>query len=436
MRADRRVRAAVIAAVAALWLAGCAPGQPEQRQQEAGPIDPASFRGQTLDYVYFTDGPDEAATRAQLARFEQQTGAKVNLQIVPFADLEQTLQARINSGKPPGAARVESWRAYADSLVDMKRYFGAGYPDQFVDGVAIQSQTSDGRMLAVPSDLTMNGPLVNVDAFARAGVPLPSETAPWTWDQMVAAATAVQKANRMESAIAIDKSGHRLSTVFSAYGTTIIGPDYRESLDPAKAGQALDTLNALAGSGGLLKDFWLESGSRYKGANDQFLAQQAPVYLSGNWQVGQFAKTATFRWAAAPNACAARCGGFPGGKYMVAFSGAPNPALGAYFVDWMNRADAQKALDEQAYWLPTRKDLVASGVDYPQRAEDMGVFLAEINKTPAETYATNGAPAFSPAAKLVVVPQFAALVAGRQDTATTVRNIKSGVAEMVAKSGS
>ncbi len=47
----------------------------------------------------------------------------------------------------------------------------------------------------------------------------------------------------------------------------------------------------------------------------------------------------------------------------------------------MNRADAQTALDQQSFWLPTRKDLVAKGITYPARSADMGVFLKEIDKT-------------------------------------------------------
>lgn len=435
MRGTRLLRAATAVCVAALTLAACAPGQPAQEPAaEAGSrqIDPAAFRGQTLDYVYFTDGPDEAATRTQIARFEQETGATVNLQIVPFAELEKTLQGRINSNTPPHVARVTFWPAYADALVDMKTYFGAEYPDQFVEGPARAAQTADGRMLATPSDLTINGPFVNVDAFAKAGVALPSADKPWTWDEMIAAATTVQQANGMESAIAIDKSGHRLSTVLSEFGTTLIGPDGKEGLDTAKAEQALGTLGRLSDSGAVLKDFWLESGSRYKGANDQFLAQQVPVYLSGNWQVGQFAKTATFNWAAVPNACAERCGGFPGGKYMVAFSGSDNPDLGAYFTEWMNRAEAQQALATEAFWLPTRRDLVDSSLAYPQRAEDMQTFLTEIGKTPEETYAVNGSPAFDGSAKLLVA-EISKQFAGQQDAATTVRTVEAGVAEIVEK---
>jgi alpha-1,4-digalacturonate transport system substrate-binding protein len=432
MRAARLLRGVTVACAAVLAIAACAPGQPADDPGAAGPqqIDWASFRGQTLDYLYFTDGPDEAATRTLIDRFAQETGATVNLQIVPFADLERTLQGRISSGTPPHVARVQAWSPYADSLVDLKTYFGAEYPEQFIPGPAAAAQAPDGRMLGAPNDLTMNGPFVNVDAFTRAGVPLPTAADPWTWDEMVAAATTVQQANGMESAIAIDKSGHRLSTVLSAFGTTVIGPDGRESLDPAKAEAALNSLNGLVQSGAILKDFWLEQGSRYRGANEQFLAQQVPVYLSGNWQVGQFAQNATFTWAAVPNACGERCGGFPGGKYLVAFSGSSNPALGAAFVEWMNRADAQRAMSEQAFWLPTRTDLVESGITYPSRTEDMNAFLSDAAVTPEDTYATNGSPAFTGSATLLV-EEISKLFAGQQDAATTVSTVKAGVAELV-----
>ena len=444
MRGPVHLRAGTIATVSAalLALAACTPGESSDTPASGEGADPGSqtidwesFEGETLDYVYFTDGPDEAATRDLIAQFEEETGATVNLQIVPFAELEQTLQARINSGSPPGVARVAQWYPYADSLVDVRTYLGEDYPEQFIEGQSAAGTDPDGAFLAVPNDITMNGPFINVDAFEAAGVPLPPADEPWTWDQMVDDATAVQQANGMESAIAIDKSGHRVSTVFSEYGTTLLGEDGQEALDPEAASAALTQLNDLAQSGALLRDFWLESGSRYAGANEQFLAQQVPVYLSGNWQVGQFAENATFRWAAVPNACAERCGGFPGGKFLIAFSGSENPELGVAFVDWMNRAEQQSAMAAGAYWIPTRKDLSDAQIDYPDRAEDMAVFRAEVGTTPEDAFAANAAPAFG-ASATVVVEEVSALFAGQQDVAATVEAIQTGVADVVQQVGS
>lgn len=389
-------------------------------------VDMSSFKGKTLTYVYFTDGPDEQATRTAISGFEAATGATVNLQLLPFADLNTSLQARLSGGNAPEVARVGDWHPYADDVVDFTDYFGADYPDQFSEGSAQSVQDGSGAMLAVPSDVTINGPFVNVDAFEKAGVPVPTDTTKWTWDELIADATKVQQANGMESAIAIDKSGNRVSTLLSQYGTTMIGEDGTRSLDPAKAEAAIGMLTGLLDSGAVSKDFWLGSGTKYAGANELFLAQQAAVYLSGPWQVGAFDKSADFAWAVAPNPCVERCGGFPGGKYMVAFKDSAEPTLGAAFVEWMNRTDNQAEIDKTAFWLPTRKDLTASGIEYPTRAAEMTTFLGQIEVTPADTFAGSSSPAFA-ASATALIKEIDKVVAGQQDVATAVTNLEKEI---------
>jgi alpha-1,4-digalacturonate transport system substrate-binding protein len=435
MRPPTRLAAMLLGLGLMSWTVGCAPGQSGGEQPEGdGTIDPASFEGKTLSYVYFTDGPDEQATRAVVADFEAETGATVNLQVVPFDSLEQTLQARINGGNAPEVARVADWRPFADVLVDFKSYFGQDYDTKFIDGMARAAQESDGDMLAVPSDLTMNGPLVNVDAFRQAGVPLPEPDDPWTWDEMVQAAQQVQQANGMQFAVAIDKSGHRVSTVLSQFGTTMYDEQGDVALDPAKAEEAIGLLNDLMQRGLMSKDLWLEAGARYEDANELFLASEVPIYISGNWQVGLLAEDAPFEWAAAPNPCADRCGGFPGGKYMVAFTESAEPELGAYFVDWMNRPQNQQKLHQMAYWLPTRQELLDRGIEYSSRSSDMEVFQQEVARTPQDTYATTTNPNFDPSAD-ALVEEMDKTVAGQQDVATTVSNVREELQSLSGGTG-
>lgn len=395
------------------------PAGTEVAGTETAGIDLSSFEGEEMTYVYFSDGdPDLQATEAAIAAFEDASGASVELQIVPFADLETTLQAQLSGGDVPHVARVSNWRPYEGDLVDMHDAVGADYSSEFLAGQVATGLSAEGQFLAVPSDITMNGPFINVDAFNEAGVEIPTE---WTWDELITSAKEVQAALDMEFAVAIDKSGHRVSTVLSQFGTTLLGPD-GVALDPAKAEAAITVLTDLMAEDAMSSDFWLESGSRYAGANEIFLAEAVPVYISGNWQVGQFDQNATFEWAAVPNPCAERCGGFPGGKYMVAFSGSENPDLGAAFVQFMNSTEVQRGLAEGASWLPTRNDLIESGIEYPTRGEDMSVFLADVAATPEDTYLSLASPAFSGAAT-ALVEEIALVVAGEEDVPTAVENI-------------
>ncbi|MDQ4504614.1 extracellular solute-binding protein [Sinomonas sp. ASV322] len=430
----RTKTALVCAAVLAASLTACAPGS---SQSDAGPSAPASvdfnsFKGQTLTYVYFTDGPDEQATKDAIAKFEAVTGAKVNLQIVPFANLATSLQARLSAGNAPEVARVADWHPYADKEVDFKQYFGSNYPSEFTPGAAGTAMDSAGRMLAVPSDVTINGPMINVDAFKKAGVPVPAK---WTWDELVASAKKVAAANNMPYAVAIDKSGNRLSTVLSQFGTVLVGPDGKNALDKDKAAKALTFFTDLVKSNVSPKDFWLGSGSKYTGANEIFLAGQVPVYLSGPWQVGAFAKSATFNWAAVPNPCQERCGGFPGGKFMIAFKDSKNPTLAAAFVQWMNRTENQREVDRSAYWLPTRKDLTDSGIEYANRQSDMSAFLSQIKATPSDTWTDANSPAFT-ASATSMINETDKVVAGKEDVQTAVENISAAIDKAIKAAGS
>jgi len=284
-------------------------------------------------------------------------------------------------------------------------------------------------MLAVPSDLTMNGPFVNVEQFREAGVPLPDPNDPWTVDEMVAAAEEVQAATGTEFALAIDKSGHRVSTLLSQFGTTLLD-EGGVALDAAAAEEAVGLLVELMDSDAMSRDFWLESGSRYEGANEIFVAEEVPVYLAGNWMVAEFAASVPFEWAVAPNPCAERCGGFPGGKFMAAFERSDNPELAAAFVQWMNRTEQQERLVGEALFLPTRQDLVSQGIDYPQRGPDMEVFLADVKRTPEDTYESNAHPAFGATADYLA-EEISETLAEEQDVSTAVEDTIAEAEELV-----
>src|SRR6218665_84495 len=70
------------ATVTALALSGCVPGSSTSGTTPVAvpSIDPASLAGQTLDYMYFTDGPDLQATKAIIADFEKKYSVKVNIE--------------------------------------------------------------------------------------------------------------------------------------------------------------------------------------------------------------------------------------------------------------------------------------------------------------------------------------------------------------------
>ena len=398
-----------------------------------GVLDPTAaqlqkWKSKTLTYLYFTDGPDEAATRSLVAKFEALTGAKVNIELVPFANLDQSLAARLAGKNAPDVARLTNPAPYKNDMLNLEKYFGRKYRDEFLAGTYTQVLNSSRQLVGVPYDITINGPFVNVDQFKKAGVPLPTAPNPWTWDTMIAAAKKVQAANNTEFAFAIDKSGHRVSTVLSQFGVYMIDKYGRNVLGTSRyrAEKALKTLTDLIKADIAPRDLWMGTGTKYAAANAIFLAQQVPVYLSGNWQVAALARDAKFTWVAVPNPCRLNCGGFPGGKFMVAFKESKTPDLAAYFVHWMNQPNQQASIDKAANWLPTRVDLAKQGITYPARSEDMNVFLADSALTPAAAYGWGSkGSAFSPAAN--------ALILATQEIVAGKSTVRQAVADLIRK---
>ncbi|GAB3603007.1 ABC transporter substrate-binding protein [Microbacterium aureliae] len=427
----KRALTALALGASALLVAGCAPGQLEDdSQQPVQTANPEDFAGETLTYMYFTDGPDEQATRELIASFEEEYDVTVQLEILPYADLVTSTLNRLSGGNAPDVARLTSLTDFRDDLLVLDPYLGDAYADEFLPGPLQAVRNENGEMIAVPSDLTMNGPFINVDLFEEAGVDIPDE---WTWDEMIAAATEVKEKTGTPYAFVMDKSGHRLSTILSQYGTYMLDED-GNALDIDKAEEALQPLVDMMASGDMPADFWLGSGSRYAGGNEYFLAGETPIYLSGNWQVAQFADNAAFDWAVAPNPTAENAGGFPGGKFMAAFEQSENPALAAEFIRFMNDAEHQETFVTTAGALPTRADLSESGVTYgDEKAQAaMDVFLADLLVTPEEGFAANGNPAFSPAAT-ELVNSLSLVVAGETDLRTALTSFSEKLDSLVAE---
>ena len=116
-------------------------------------------------------------------------------------------------------ARVAATAPFVGDLLLLDDYLGADYLEQFTEGVQVGMTDADGRIHAIASDLTQNGPFVNTDLFEQAGVVLPES---WTWEEMADLAAQVQEATGTEFAFAMDKSGHRLSTILSQGGTYLV----------------------------------------------------------------------------------------------------------------------------------------------------------------------------------------------------------------------
>ena len=382
-----------------------------------------AWKGKTISYYFYNDSQAELdTTKAQIADFEKLTGATVKLDVIPFTNYDPTLQARLAAGNAPDVARLNNPGFYIKDALDLEKYLGRKYAAEFLKGSTLQvTHPTTKKLIGVPYDLSVNGPFINVDMFKKAGVAVPTS---WNWTELVAAGKKVQKATGSEYAFAIDKTGHRVSTVMSHFGAYMVDKNQKNVLPTSKfrAEKAVKIITDLYKQDLAPRDLWVGTGTKYSSPTAIFLGQQTPIFFSGNWQVASLKKDAKFDFAAVPNPKELNGGGWPGGKFLQAFNASKTPDLAAYFVHYLADTAQMETMDKNAFWLPTRVDLVAKGVKYAERSEDMAVFQADAAKTPAAAYGIQSVPTLT-----------APIYNNLRDLMTDIMGNKITVKEAIAK---
>jgi alpha-1,4-digalacturonate transport system substrate-binding protein len=339
----------------------------------------AAWKGKEITYYFYNDSQAELdTTKKQIADFEKLTGAKVKLDVIPFTNLDQQLQARIAAGNIPDVARLNNPGLYQNVAMNLETYFTRKYASEFAKGSTLQvTHPTTKKLIGVP--------------FKKAGVAVPTSG---NWSDFIAAAKKVQAATGTEYAFAMDKSGHRMSTIMSAYGAFMVSAQQRNVLSttPYRAEKALKLITDLYAKDLAPRDLWIGTGTKYSSPVSVFLAQQTPVFMSGNWNLATLARDAKFNFAVVPNPSGINGGGWPGGKFLMAFNGSKTPDLAAFFLHYLADADQMEEMCKNAFWIPTRNDLISKGITYPNRSSDMTIYFADTAKTPAAAYGIQSVP--------------------------------------------
>ncbi|WP_327350776.1 ABC transporter substrate-binding protein [Streptomyces sp. NBC_01304] len=190
----RRIRAAAVgAATLSLVLAAtsCGGGSSTGGGSNDSP--------KTLTYWATNQGAslevDKKVLAPELKKFEKQTGIKVKLEVVPWADLLNRILAATTSGQGPDVLNIgNTWSASlqaSGALLpwDEKTFDKIGGKDRFLAS-ALASAGAEGKdPAAVPLYSMAYALYYNKKMFADAGIEKP----PATWDELVATGKKLSK---------------------------------------------------------------------------------------------------------------------------------------------------------------------------------------------------------------------------------------------------
>jgi alpha-1,4-digalacturonate transport system substrate-binding protein len=346
--------------------------------------------------MWYDDGNEGEVMRGLLDRFEAENpNITVVMDTVAYKDLHNILQAQVEAGSPPDMGRVTDVSRFRGQYLDMRPYmsdangWAANWPEAVLGSMRAEGDTAG--LHGFPTQFTITGPYINRTLFEQAGVAVPSDSSDEvTWDEWVEAAEQVAEATGTPYAVAIDRTGHRFWGPSLSQCATYLNDDGTFTVDTPGFRDTAQMIIDWHSEGITPLEVWAGGGGGYAAANEFFVNAQLVLYMSGSWQVGQFANLIgdTFDWEVIPNPCGdCGCTGIPGGAVLTAFAGTEHPEEVAKVMEFLSQEDILGEFSAESLFIPGHLGLAEKGIEYPSNNEPLNMFLSQIPKLMPEAYA-------------------------------------------------
>ncbi|MET9615210.1 ABC transporter substrate-binding protein [Kitasatospora indigofera] len=241
MRTSRVIAATAL--VAALTVTATACGGGSDTGSGGGNSAP-----KTLTYWASNQGTsienDKQVLEPELRKFEQQTGIKVNLEVVPWSDLLNRILAATASGQGPDVLNIgNTWSASLQATgallpFDEATFGKIGGKDRFLPSTIASAGAAGKDPAAVPLYSMAYGLYYNKKMFAAAGI----DKAPATWDEFQADAQKLTKDGKYGLAIEggnVSENVHHAFTFGKQNGADFFDASGKPKFDSPEAVKAI-----------------------------------------------------------------------------------------------------------------------------------------------------------------------------------------------------
>lgn len=322
-------------------------------------------------------------------------GVKVDLRVVSYQSLLESLPVQLASGHGPDVSAVTDFAGLSRWYLDLKPYVDApAFEREFGPVLKMLRPPGSPRdaIYGISGSMTLNGAYVNLTLFRQAGVPVPKEGA--TWDDWAAAARRVARATRTEVAMEMDRSGQRFASLAISYGARLVDEQGRPVVDDGLK----NAIRAFVGwhrDGTMPMDLWgAVGGATHRDNFADFMNGKVVFYFGGSWTLKKMDKAVgeLFDWAIVDAPCGpSSCTVLPGGGAMVAFRHTRQPKLAADFISFLARESEMRDNIGRTMSIPVAASLVRTGVQYPLASERvrraLAAYVRQVPKIPPAAYA-------------------------------------------------
>lgn len=382
---------AATAAIAALALttAACGGGSNSSSSSSSD-----SSGGKTLTYWASNQGTsldnDKEVLTPQLQKFQQQTGIKVNLEVIGWNDLQTRIQTAVTSGQAPDVVNIgNTWAASLQSTgafmpFDSSALDAIGGKDKFVK-TALDTGGAPGQdPTSVPLYGLAYGLYYNKAMFSSAGLKPPT-----TWEELVTDAKKLTSGDKYGFALAAGSytenahfafinAAQNGADLFDSSGKPTFTSDgvvngIKRYLDLMQTDKVVNVSNVQYDNGTkAVNDFATRKVAMILNQNNADNSIQANGMKSSEYGVVPFP---------APEGSATKVASHVAGINLSIFKNTKNKDAALQFVKFMTSPETQTALDKKFTALPVLKDATPNFTDNAEEA-----------KTFADIYATKSKP--------------------------------------------
>ncbi len=420
-----------LAALTALSLAACGGGTPTGTQSSAPGTDASSAaapsastdekigEGQTLT-VWIMEGtnPDATAFFDEVtAAFKEQTGADLDIQMVPWASAKEKFTTAIAGGTTPDVAEVgTTWTpefADAGALVSLSEMVAAdGLDGDLVEGL-VNAGTLDGELYGMPWYAGVRAFLYNKDIFTAAGVEEPTN-----WAELTDAVNKIKETQPDVTPFPIPGSSEfsLYPWVWGAGGeiATESNGEWTSAINSPEAVEGIKFYTDLA----LVHNSSEAAAATWKETDVLKAFEQGNVgmVIQGSWTPARIAQEAPqldgkIGAFVIPGKDGGVAPSFLGGSHLGIFENSDKQELAWEFVKLMTTGEFAQKWGEASNYFPGQTSLLEAQMDSAD--ELTSVFIRQMVEGGAAT---------------PVTPKWGA-VQGKQVTPTMVQSILSGQAD-------
>lgn len=347
-----------------------------------------------LEFRCYQDSNECDVYADLLATYTEETGVVVNVNVVPYANIDEQLPVQVEAGEAPDLARITNFGVLQGEYIDATEFldeetvtaWSENYP-----APVLAAMTNDGEsgLGGYPDAFTVTGPYVNQTLFDLAEVEMPDfETA--TWEDWTAATAAVQaaldSADSPVYAVVIDATGHRFAGPAMSMGATLINEDGEFTVDTEGYRMMAELLKSWHDEDLTLDDVWIGEGGSGAAA-EAFINGQVAMHMSGSWQINRYASEIgdNFDWIVVPNPQGeGGSTGVAGGAAVVGFAQTEHPQEVSDVLAYLVSEEVASEFAARTLALSANSAVADAGVDFQTDNEDilaaLTVFAAEVPK--------------------------------------------------------